>query len=195
MNQKIPEHSHQITQRMSTSKVVTKKEGKRGIDPKVAEKGWISLSSAKPDTHNFHLRTKQTLSMQNFKVFSHLLSTFSNVHLLQTKITPKPLLEREKLEAKTVTSMNEHLNTQIYSNELKDEVDESAFISSGEGSAEVSFQKFKYRLHLKTLRFLDSKNGKSRTRIQVNIYEHLTYHSLNHACTGHHEFRPKAVSS
>ena len=68
MNQKIPEHSHNVTQRMATAKVVTKKEGKKGIDPKVAEKGWISLSSAKADTHNFHLRTKQTLSMQNFKV-------------------------------------------------------------------------------------------------------------------------------
>ncbi len=90
--------------------------------------------------------------------------------------------------------MNEHSNAQIYSNELKDEVDESAFISSGEGNAEVSFQKFKYRLHLKTLRFLDSKNGKSRSRIQVT-YQHLTYYSLNHACTGHYEFRPKAVSS
>jgi hypothetical protein len=52
----------------TANKGIAKKATNFGASAKTNEKGWISLTSTKAETHNFHLRNRQRVAMANFKV-------------------------------------------------------------------------------------------------------------------------------
>lgn len=112
------------------------------------ERGWIRLSSAKMNTHNYHLRTKQLESSQAFI----------------SKITPRKLLNKTQLAGTSSAAAATALPVTISTTEPEDELAatyRSSFPPGAASAEEVimdAFHRFKHRLHIHTTRWNTARN-------------------------------------
>lgn len=115
------------------------------------EKGWIKLSSAKTDTHNYLLRQKQEHANAKF----------------QAKITPHKLLVRETKAASSPTKTVQGEGGEVdgpWEQVLGQTYTKPKRPLSAEEAVQDSFQRFKQRLRIQTDKWHASKN-KTRTRL------------------------------
>jgi hypothetical protein len=83
----------------TSSRSVAKKQRSTNLaaSPKTNEKGWISLTSTKTDTHNFHLRNRQRAAMANFKVGVVYIVILNVISLLCRRRSHRRLYWKEKI--------------------------------------------------------------------------------------------------